>query len=335
MGESVHLAADPDLHQFSDLNDDCVMEILKRLDSNGLAGIAHTNRFLKACAEDVFTRTHRRHLALNYIDGEEAAFERTVRTFGPLATSMTITDLREDVDFSDNHYLFGDFDVENKHAPLVAVAKHSKINWNIESIELKNINLDLSETETYDQLNILILFAAVERLIIKDCNLMDCDLLFEFLRDKLYEISIDDSVLDFSIVKEYRCLASIKIKYMGEYSEPIAQCHRALIQRFLKENNSIEELVLMCTSFKPELLLDVMSSEWLEALTLHIPVQMDLLALSEIPLLLSLSLFGNQQVNVGPLMEALKDHLSITSVHLNNVKNGSQICAATVFTFEH
>lgn len=84
---------------------------------------------MKACAEEVFSLTHRCYLALNFIEGEENAFHRTLNTFGPLATSMRITDFSEKIGI--------------KASCAVLPAANCKIKRKIETMELHNVKLDL------------------------------------------------------------------------------------------------------------------------------------------------------------------------------------------------
>lgn len=297
------------------------MEILKRLDINGLASIAGTNKFMKTCAEDVFLLTHRGHLALNFIEGEEDVFHRTVNTFGPLATSMCITDLSEKIGIKAN-------------CAVLAAANH-KTKWNIQTMELDNVKLDLSELNNEDKLKILALFAAVDKLIIKDSHLMECDLLFEFLKHKLVEIAIDDSDLDFGMLREYPNLRTLKIKFMGEYCDHHKEFHRSFIEGILMDNDSIEELELMCCNFKQNQLVFVTNLYFLQRLTLNIRKHMDLLPISHMEHLKTLTLFGNSRVNVSSLMLALDNHTSVATVHLNNIMYGSRLWEKTSINFEH
>lgn len=322
-------AVKPDDHrlpQFADLNHDCVMEILKRFDINDLASIAHTNKSMKDYAENVFKHTHRGYLALNYIDGEEAAFLRTLRTFGPLATSMSITDTRDE----DNANKC------NTAIMVVAYAMTEKVNWNIQTIELNAVDIDFDLLPRTDQLRVLSLFTEVNELAVSKCRLLRCNILFAFLKKHLTDLSINDCHLDFCILHQYSNLNSLKLKFMGEYCDGHKDFQHDLFHYLLMPNFSIKKLVLMSSNFdRQDINIILLLLPDLNELTLNIEEEMDLLPLAGLFNLETLTLFGNRGINVGPLMQELSNHPSITTVHLNNVQNGAQFATKTTINFEH
>lgn len=296
------------------------MEVLKRFRINDLASIANTSKFFKDCAENVFMLTHRGHLTLNYIEGEEEALLRTVQTFGPMATSMTITAAGTKSD--------------NETNTAIRAAAEFKGKWNIRTVELVNVKLDFSELASDVKLKVLAVFTSVDKLVIKDCQLMSCELLFEFLKEQLTELSIDDCDLDFSLLREYPKLTTLKLKFMGEYCDHHKEFHRNLIQGLLMDNDMIEQLELMCYNFNRHQLELVSGLDFLEVLTLNIRKQMDLLPLTLMHNLKTLTLFGRRQINVAPLMQAMDNHPTITAIHLNTIRNGSRFLVNSTINYE-
>lgn len=296
------------------------MEVLKRFRINDLASIAHTSKFFKECAENVFMLTHRGHLTLNYVEGEQEALLRTIETFGPLATSMTITETGTKTD--------------NEANIAIQVAAEYKGKWNMRTVELNNLKIDFSELASDAKLKMLAVFSSVDKLIVKDCQLTNCELLFEFIKDQLIEISIDDSDLDFSMLKEYPNLKVLKLKFMGDYCDHHKEFHRNFIQSLLTDNDMIEHLELMCTNLNGNQLALVAQLDFLESLTLNVRKQMDLLPLAHLLNLKTLTLFGNRRVNVAPLMQALDNHPTITAIHLNKIKNGTRFLVKSTTAYE-
>lgn len=317
--------AEPQPFQFADLNEHCVLELLARCNINDLASFAHTNKVLKEQAKSVFTHIHDGRLALKYVDGEEAAFRRTMETFGPLAKSMSITGS------NDEHH-----DQFNIALLAAADVMKDKKNWNIQSIELKMVRVDFDLMTKTDQLKALSLFTNVNKLTITECQFLHSQLLFVYLKHNLTELSLDDCDLDYGIFNQYPKLTSLEMRFMGEYCDDHVEFQRDLFRYLLLPNFFIERLVLMSSHFGRRELETLQLLPLLNELTLNIEEEMDLLPLSRIPVLKSLTLFGNEEVNAGPLMAAFNnDHASITAVHLNNIKNGSEFCAKTTIDFGH
>lgn len=137
--------------QFLDLNEDCIEEILSYLQLDGLVSVANTSKYMKKCADSVFSRYHRQH-KFYLMEGIDKYFEE----FGNLAKQLLVYNNEDDWIMDKIDLLL---DVENR-------CKN-----NLEHLELRHFSGDVLAMSESDQTKIGQLFSNLKELAFVNCDL--------------------------------------------------------------------------------------------------------------------------------------------------------------------